>query len=178
MRENTAMKTPRHHFPRAAATVMLAALVVACGDGASSDPAQDAADVAKIRATHDTPPVMPIAPQRISYGDVEENNLFGVSCAFAPGNGMAVMMMAMPDRAYMKLDGEIVSFAADKGSARMPLGTWAHYDGREYAIRIAEPEGEGPQDGIARVSWTGSIAVLDGKNRPVYEETGTLQCGS
>ncbi|WP_239805905.1 hypothetical protein [Croceicoccus hydrothermalis] len=152
--------------------------LAACGDGASFDPARDAADVAKIRATHDTPPVMPIAPERISYSDVEDNNLFGVSCAFAPGNGMAVMMMAMPDRAYMKLDGKIVSFAADKGSAAMPLGTWAQYDGREYAIRIAQPEGEAPQDGISRVSWNGSIAVVDGRNRPVYEESGTLQCGS
>lgn len=77
----------------------VAGMLAACSDG--SDPAKDAADIAEIEEMHDMPAIKQISPEHISYPDIEKNNLFGVSCGFAPGNSMRVLFLAMDEHGYM-----------------------------------------------------------------------------
>ena len=68
---------------------------------------------------------IPIEPEKIHYPDIEKNELYGASCAFAPeGSGMGAILLAMDDAAHMKLEGEIVSFAPDKGVQKGPQIAW------------------------------------------------------
>lgn len=152
------------------------ALLTGCGDAA--DPAADAADVAEIRAEHDMPPVVPFDPERISYTDIEANNLFGAGCGFAPEGSLSVIFLGQEDHGFVKLDGRIVTFAPDKGSAELPLRSWSRYTGKEHSIEIGIAPGEGEPDGIETSKWPGTMTVRDYKDRVVFEKAGVLGCGS
>ena len=162
---------------RAGIAILASALALA-GCGERSDPAQDAADVAEIRAEHDMPPVELIAPERISYTDIEANNLFGAGCGFAPEGSLAVLFLAQEDHGFLKLDERIRTLAPDKGSAELPMQAYSRYTGKEYTVKIAIDGGEGEQEGIELTKWPGTIRIRDYKDRVVFEKTGLVGCGS
>ena len=159
-----------------AAAAVPALLTAACGE--ETDPAQEAADVAEIRAMHDNPPAVPIDPERISYTDIEKNNLFGAGCGFAPENSLSVIALAQPERGFLKLDGRIVTLSPDKGGASLPLDSWQNYSGSEYAFELKRSSETGEESGVESTSWPGSLRISDTKGKTVYEAEGTLQCGA
>ena len=159
-----------------AALAVPALLTSACGE--QRDPAQEAADVAEIRAMHDNPPAVPIDPERISYSDIERNNLFGAGCGFAPANSLSVIALAQPERGFLKLDGEIVTLSPDTGGASLPLDSWQSYSGSDYAFELTRSSETGEQSSVEATSWPGSLRISDRQGKTVYEADGTLQCGA
>ncbi|QNE04215.1 hypothetical protein [Croceicoccus marinus] len=159
-----------------AALAVPALLTSACGE--ERDPAQEAADVAEIRAMHDNPPAVPVDPQRISYSDIEKNDLFGAGCGFAPENSLSVIALAQPERGFLKLDGEILTLSPDKGGASLPMDSWQNYSGSDYAFELTRTSETGEESGMEATSWPGSLRISDRQGKTVYEAGGTLQCGA
>lgn len=155
----------------------LALALAGCGDKAP-DAKAVAADVAEIEAIHDTPPVQPVSPERISYTDIEKNNLFGAGCGFAPNGGIAIMFLAQESHGFIKLDDKIVTLAPDKGSSPLPLGAFAQYDGREFSVALKLDQTKGERDGIETTKFPGQMTIRDMKERVVYDAKGTIGCGS
>lgn len=151
-----------------------ASLLASCGD--NSDPAQNAADVAEVEAINNA--AQPISPERISYTDIETNNLFGAGCGFAPENSIAVLFLAQEERGFLKLDGDILALAPDKGSARLPVSSYAKYDGKDYVVELSLDATKAAQEGIELAKWPGRMTVHDANGRTVYESTGLVGCGS
>jgi hypothetical protein len=158
------------------AVLAVPAMLAGCGDNRS--PAQDAADVAEIRAMHDNPPAVPIDPERISYTDIEKNDLFGAGCGFAPETSLSVIALAQPERGFLKIDGAIVTLSPDKGGASLPMSSWQSYAGSDYAFELKQLPGEGEESGVESTSWPGSLTITDAKGKAVYQSEGTLQCGA
>ena len=157
-----------------------ACLLAACGSGMTAEE-QAAADERAIAAVeaHQAPPVLAVVPEKILYPDIEKNDLFGTSCAFAPeGGGLGAIALAMEDEGYLKLDGEIVRLAADKGSGDLPMGAHRKYDGKANSFRRELDEPAGRQDGIETINYPARLTILDASDRVVYEASGISQCGS
>jgi hypothetical protein len=153
------------------------------GCSQESDPAEQAAEDARIvemvHAANDAPPpIEEVIPEAILYPDVEKEDLFGQSCAYAPGTSMGARVIAREADAYMKIDGEMVRFAADPGARELSSHTRSLYNGRTYSLRL-EIEGEGKDDPNASEStvYEGTIWLRDRWDRNVYVGTGTVSCG-
>ncbi|MBW8785789.1 MAG: hypothetical protein JF593_14335 [Novosphingobium sp.] len=158
-------------------------LLPACQEGLTpqEQARQDARDVAKVEAiNHAKPPPSPLDPQSITAADIEQNKLYGPGCGFVartvPGGDPIVL--TTPERATLKLAGKFVTLAADKGGAAMPLGTWAHYVGKEQSLTLARAPGDGTAPGLDRLRWDGQLTVRDDVDQIVFSSAGTVQCGS
>lgn len=160
----------------------IAALVLvlgACSDQltAEEQAAEDAALAERVREANDTgPPLEEVVPETIGYPDMEANDLLGLACAYAPGTSMGVRVIARETDAYMKIDGEMVRFAADPGSRELPAGSRTLYNSREYALRLAVNEvvAEGE---VEDTTYEGTMWLYDRWDRVVYTGTGTANCG-
>ncbi len=159
---------------------LLALLLAACADEPTPQQkaAADAADVAEVEANQEAPPEA-MAPEAIAYPDIEKYGLFGAGCNFLPeGAGLGAVALAQPDKGYMKRDGEVLTFAADKGSAQNPLKSWTKYDGKDYSFTLELADDDGRQSGMETVDFDAELVVRDGKDRVVYQSEGMAQCGS
>ena len=158
----------------------LALVLISCGEDISPDEqrALDENDIATVEALQ-TPPPQPIVPQPITYPDIEKHDLFGAGCNFAPdGGGLGAIVLAQPEIGYMKIDNSIERFAPDVGSASMPLGTFAKYDGTAHSFRLSFREEEGEQSGMETVDFKAQLVVRNSSDAVVYEADGIAQCGS
>jgi len=115
-------------------------------------------------------------PETILYPDIERHDIYGASCAYAPGTSLGARVIARQADAFMKIDGEIVLFAADPGARELPYGTRSLYNGREYSLRL-EIAGDGMQSGEEVMEYEGTINLRDQYDRVIYSGTGTAQCG-
>ena len=161
---------------------IIALLVLAGCDESPMTPAeqraQDERDIAMVEDANRAA-AKPIAPEPILYPDIEANNLYGTSCAFAPSDGgLGAVMIGMTDEGYLKLDGDLVRLAADKGSPELPFGARGRYAGRAYAAELMVAPGEGKQMGAESVNYEGRLTVRDSGGTIVYDKPGTVQCGS
>lgn len=158
-----------------------AAVLAACGGNELSpeeQAAQDARDIAAVEAASEIP-AETIVPQKILYPDIEANNLYGVSCAFAPeGGGLGAIALAMEDAGYLKLDDEIVRLAADKGSTELPMATRSKYDGKAYSFELTLDDAKGEQDGIETVNYPAQLTIRDRGGNVGFASAGIAQCGS
>ncbi|WAT18316.1 hypothetical protein OZN62_01695 [Aurantiacibacter sp. MUD11] len=126
------------------------------------------------------PPLVEVVPDAILYPDLEANDLFGLSCAYAPGTSMGARVIAREVDAYMKINGEMMRFAADPGARELPAKTWSLYNAREYSLRLnIEDKASGEQvgDGGA-INYEGTIWLRDRWDRVVYQGSGTVNCGA
>lgn len=153
-------------------------LLGACSDDVT--PAEQARiDAAKIAAVEraNIVPADPVSPQKILYPDMEANDLFGAGCAFAPdGGGLGAIALTQGEVAYLKLENEIVRFAADKGSAQAPLATWEKYDGKVHSFRLTFGSGEQKASGIDTVDYPAKLTIRNGRDQIVYAADGLAQC--
>lgn len=156
-----------------------AALLAACGSERSAEEQAraDEADIAAVQAAQDIP-ASPVQPQTIGYPDIEKNKLYGAGCAFAPDGGIAPVALTMPDVGYMKIAQRIERFAPDKGSLELPLGTYGHYDGKEYNFILDIGEGEGTKAGTETTNFPAQLVLKNSRDQVVYQAKGTAQCGS
>lgn len=123
-----------------------------------------------------SPPLDEIVPEPILYPDIERHDIYGASCAYAPGTSLGARVIARPADAFMKIDGEIMRFAADPGARELPYGTRSLYNGRAYSLRL-EIAGEGEQSGEETMDYEGTISLRDRWDRVIYQGSGTAQCG-
>lgn len=164
-----------------AVVVLALGLLAGCGDGMTDaeKQAKDEADVAFVENLEPkNPPPKPIDPQTIGYPDIEQHQIYGASCAFAPGDGIGAVLIAENQSAWLKLEGRMQRLASDPGSAKHPFGTWEHYDGKEFSARIEIDQESGKQTGDEVVNYSGKLAIEDPYGQLVYAASGTVQCGA
>lgn len=165
-------------------TIAVLSLLLVAGCGAEEPSAQekearDLHDIAMVKAAQKIdPPRQPITPEEILPLDIEDNELFGVSCSFIPAGQRNPVALGMPDAAYIKVDQRMQRLAADKGGVQMPYGTWAKYDGKKYVLKLSKDNSDGVAVGTEVVEWSGRMSVFDPYDRSIFESHGTVQCGS
>ena len=120
---------------------------------------------------------MSVAPQPIGYPDIEANELYGASCAYASGRSMAPIVIAFSDVAVMKIDGQIRRFTLDPQCKEVKNGTGSRYLANGHVLDLAV-EGEGTRSGGGPVTFNGSVKLSNGAGQILYETTGTAQCGA
>lgn len=158
-------------------------LLAGCGEEMSEteQQAEDAAMVERVREANDAgPPVEEVVPETIGYPDMEANDLLGQICAYAPGTSMGVRVIARETDAWMKIDGEMIRFAADPGSRELPANTRTLYNGRKYTLRLSidDPVSEGESgSGNGSATSQGTMWLYDRFDRLVYTGSGTADCG-
>jgi hypothetical protein len=161
--------------------LLVGALALAsCGDEIPSQKQaeRDARDIALVKRAN-RGVAMPIVPQPILYPEIEKNEIYGTSCAFAPdGGGVGAIAIAMADDGFMKLDDRLVRFAADVGSTALPSGARSKYSGRRYAFELTLSGGEGKRVAAEATTYDGQLTVRASNGDTVYEQTGEIQCGS
>lgn len=164
---------------RYVALVMVLACA-ACGEDVSpeqQDMLDDQAIAAVEEANSAMPPLNTIVPDPILYPDIEANDIYGISCAYAPGTSLGARVIAREADAFMKIEGEIVRFAADPGARELPFSTRSLYNGREFSLRL-DINGDGTSSGEEVTEYEGTMTVRDRWGRVVYTGTGLAQCGS
>ena len=168
-------------FPWPALVAPAVLLVAACAEEVSPEEQElrDAQALAAVeRANALEPPLEEVIPETIAYGDIERHDIYGASCAYAPGTSLGARVIARQADAFMKVDGEILRFAADPGSRALPLETRTLYNGRAYSLRLEiEQQGEPPATPEARQIYEGTIYLRDRWDRVVYSGSGPVECG-
>lgn len=135
---------------------------------------RDERDIALVERANDTKaPVRQLTPEPILYPDIERFDLYGAACNYAPGTSLGTRVVAREADAFMKVDGEVLRFAADPGARELPQRTRSLYNGREYVLRL-QLEGEGTEG----EDYEGAVTVFDKHGRVVYEGVGLAQCKS
>lgn len=150
-----------------------------CGDEPSEEElrAKNAAAAEEVRATNDSPPPLrDIVPEAIESGEIEANDLAGEACAYAPGTSGATRLIAREADAVIKLDGELMRFAADPGSRALQANTRTLYNGMEYVLRLDMNEVAATDD-EANGALEGTMWLYDRWDRVVYTGTGAVTCG-
>lgn len=166
---------------RLPAMLPLLLLCASCGNEATPEDleAQAERDIAMVEAANNAaPPLREVTPEPILYPDIERHDMYGAACNYAPGTSLGTRVIARPADAFIKLDGEVLRFAADPGSRELPAGTRSHYDGREYSLRLElEGAGEPVSNNTEVVEYEGEIDLRDRWGRVVYSGTGLARCG-
>ena len=138
----------------------------------------DEAAIAQVEAAQkERAPAREITPQVIDFFDITKGKLTGTGCNFVPDNGgMGAVLLAQEDRGILKLNGQIVVLAADKGSSKLPQHGWSHYTGREWALTLTKvDDGKAKAMGVID-SFTGQLVITDANERVVYSAKGDVQC--
>lgn len=151
----------------------------ACGPDLSPEEQalQDERDIAMVQGANKGLPVLrQVTPEPILYPDIERHDLFGAACNYAPGTSLGTRVIAREADAFMKIDGQVVRFAADPGARELPLRTRSLYNGRTHSLRLAML-GEGAEPGTGRGDYEGQVTLYDAHGRVVYEGEGLAQCG-
>lgn len=163
----------------------LGLLSAACSKAPRQSDEQAIAQVEAIQ--NERAPAREVVPEPILYPDIMQGKLIAAGCNFvADGGGMGAVLMAQADRGVIKLGGHLVALAADKGSARMPLGSWSHYVGRDYALTFTRIEGASASasasassgGGVQAQAFRAQVVLSDADARAVYAAKGEAQCKS
>ncbi|KPL67676.1 hypothetical protein SZ64_05820 [Erythrobacter sp. SG61-1L] len=158
-----------------ATSILLAAMVLASCSKEPQGERQTIDSETVDKALAGKPVPIELAPLRLP--DIEKHQIYGTSCAFAAeGGGLAAVAIAMTDAGYLKVGKEVLRFAADKGSAEMPFGTWTEYDGLARSFELETTLGDPPQPGGRTVTFPGRLTVRDEHERVVYDRPGEIQC--
>lgn len=145
------------------------------------DAATDAAAVALVenaQKLHPDPVVL--IPQPLALGEIAANELTGHGCEFRLQSAWMDYPIAVAggEKGAVKLRGEIVTLAADSGSAEFPFAAREKYVGRTLSLRLTKGPGKGTPVGNESVEWPGSLTLSDRYERTVYFAPGTVLCGA
>lgn len=141
--------------------------------------AQAEREIAMIeKANSALPPLREVTPDPILYPDIEQHDLFGQACNYAPGTSLGSRVIAREADAFVKIEGEVQRLAADPGARELPARSRSLYDGREYSLRLEiEGEGEPAPNSTEVIEYEGTVNLRDRWGRVVYQGTGLVQCG-
>jgi len=155
-------------------------LAVACTEAPleAEQESENAALVDRVREANDAePPLEQVVPETIGYLDMEANDLLGLACAYAPGTSMGARVIAREADAWMKIDGELIRFAADPGSRELPANSRTLYNGRTYSLRLAI-EGVVTEGEVEHTTYEGTMWLYDRWDRVVYTGSGAVNCSA
>ena len=159
--------------------ILLATLglaLAACSDAPSEEDRQAA--VAEVEANQ-VPPPEQLEPRAIGYREIEEHDLFGAGCSFAPtGGGMGATALAMAEKAYFLKGSDMIELAADKGSAELPYLARRKYDGKAYSLTLDLDQDAGRRSGEEVSDYPATLTIRDAHDQTVYRKTGIAQCGA
>ncbi|MBX7502668.1 hypothetical protein K3181_14600 [Qipengyuania sp. YG27] len=157
--------------------VLVCALALAA---CSNEPTEEerAAAVAEVEANQTPPPEqLELAP--IRYREIEQHDLFGAGCSFAPeGGGLSAVALAMAETGHFLRGSELVTMAADKGSRELPYLARRKYDGKAYSMVLDLDEAEGEQSGEETSDYPATLTIRDANDEVVYRKPGMAQCGA
>lgn len=163
-------------------TLALIFLVAGCSQPKpKNEPVSDAAAVALVenaQKLHPDPVVL--APQPLALADITEHKLTGTGCTFRLQSAWMDYPIAIAggEKGAVKLGGEIVTLAADSGSAELPFASREKYVGRTLSLRLTKRPGKGKAVGDESVEWPGSLTLSDRYERTVYFTPGMVVCGA
>ena len=159
-------------FPRSALMILCVFSLAACEEKEPTD----AQAIAAVNAAQDIKaPAEALVLQPILSSDITKNKLHGTGCAFvAEGGGIGAVLLAQDKRGVIKVENTLIILAPDTGSAKMPMGSWSRYTGKENALTLLAigpiaPLGTGKQ-------FKGKLVITDEHERPVYQASGDVQC--
>ena len=133
--------------------------------------------LAACSASPGKPPATPtLDAQPITYIDIESAKLTGPSCNYAAGHSMGAVVMAMNDRAVMKIGGALKRFTLDPQCNKLEKGTGSRYIAPGYVLDLAV-KNERRRELAGTVGFQGSVKLSDGKGRVLYATDGDVQCG-
>ena len=160
---------------RIAISLALLALA-ACAEEPTEQERQAA--VAEVEANQ-APAPEELALETIGHPDIEQQEIYGAGCSFAPdGGGMGAVAIAMAEEGYLKRKGEILTFAADSGSRELPYLARSKYDGKAYSFSLDIDEASEAPSGMETSDYSGELTVEDQYGGVVYQATGIVQCGA
>ena len=132
--------------------------------------------LAACSASPGKPPATPtLDAQPITYIDIESAKLTGPSCNYAAGHSMGAVVMAMNDRAVMKIGGALKRFTLDPQCNKLEKGTGSRYIAPGYVLDLAV-KSESRREQAGTVGFQGSVKLSDGKGRVLYATDGDVQC--
>jgi hypothetical protein len=160
--------------------VAIVAVLAACAEEPTPEEQalqaeRDVALVEKANAT--APPLREVTPEPILLPDIERYDLYGASCAYAPGTSLGTRVFAREADAFVKIDGEVERFAADSGSRQLPQRTRTLYNSGEYTLQL-QVSGEGSPTADGKADYEGEVTLRDAHGRVVYEGDGLARCGA
>ncbi|ABC63252.1 hypothetical protein [Erythrobacter litoralis] len=126
-------------------------------------------------------PAEEISLDAIDFADIEQADIFGAGCNFLRprvSGRSDLLFIGMEDIGAIKLNGRLQRLAPDKGSTKLPYLGWTKYDGTTHSVRLSLNERSGRQTGEEVTDYNGSITLRDGRDRIVFEDRGTVQCGA
>ena len=140
---------------------------------------RDDAAVAAVKAIQDTPPPLkPIIPQALAAQEVKALGLDRTGCVFAAQSAPTqLLVVALPGRAVIKIDGKKDVFASDFGGGKLESGAWERYTGNSYTINIKHQPGSGQPTATGRIRFAGELTLRDAWDRAVFTTQGPLDCG-
>jgi len=156
--------------------MLAASALAACSEAPSEE--ERAAAVAEVEA-HQTPPPEQLDLAPIRYREIEQHDLFGAGCSFAPdGGGLAAVALAMADTGHFLRGSELVTLAADKGSSELPYLARRKYDGKAFSMVLDLDEAAGRQSGEETSDYPATLTIRDSNEQVVYRKAGIAQCGA
>ena len=144
-------------------------------DKAANDDAA-VAMVENAQKLHPDPVVL--VPQPLALSEITGNALSGTGCEFRLQSAWMDYPIAFAgnEKGAVKLRGEIVTLAADSGSAEFPFASREKYVGRTLSLRLTKGPGKGTPIGNESVEWPGSLTLSDRYERTVYFTPGMVLC--
>ena len=88
---------------------------------------------------------------------------------------MGAVVMAMNDRAVMKIGGALKRFTLDPQCNTLEKGTGSRYIAPGYVLDLAV-KNERRRELAGTVGFQGSVKLSDGKGRVLYATDGDVQC--
>ena len=159
-----------------AGILLLVVALAACSNEPTEEERQAA--VAEVKANQTPAPEKPELGA-IRYREIEQHDLYGAGCSFAPeGGGLSAVALAMAETAHFLRGTELMTLAADKGSAELPYLARRKYDGTEYSMTLDLDEAEGEQVGEEVSDFPATLTIRDAADQIVYRKDGIAQCGA
>ena len=127
-----------------------------------------------------TPPAIPVRPQPITFADLEKYDLFGAGCYFLDGTGekAPMLFLASDEKGWMKIEGEMTAFSADRSSTELPYLSWSKYVGLARTVELDRDSAAARSTGPETESAPGTITVRDSRDQVVFKRSGLIDCGA
>lgn len=157
-------------------SLVLLALLSACGQSKEGRARDDAAAIAAVKAAQNQlPPIRLIVPEALLPDDLGRIDASGGRCSLVLPSGAAPVLVTMGSYGWIKLDSELIKLAADIGSDHGPVRTWSHYVGKQITLRV-EPADTDTAPGSGPVRHRVKLVVRDAWDRIVFAADGAQAC--